>query len=89
LENLVIGISDPNTIYLIDFGLASKFKDKRGTNLFFLQKLYSVQCSVHLLTFQFLGEDIEKFYTGKFRGNFLFASRSAFKGNSRSRRDDV
>ena len=44
------------------------------------------------LTCRYLNENgthIEKIYTQKFSGNFLFASLNSCRGNNKSRRDDI
>ena len=64
-ENFLIGINDPNVIYIIDFGLCKKYRSSK-TGKHILPKL-----------------------TGKFSGNFLFASSNVIKGKESSRRDDL
>ena len=44
------------------------------------------------LSCKYLNEDnahVEKVYTQKFSGNFLFASLNSCRGNNKSRRDDI
>jgi vaccinia related kinase len=33
LDNILVGFKDPNVIYLIDFGLASKYKDENNCHI--------------------------------------------------------
>lgn len=46
LENILIGKTDPENIYLIDFGLSTSFKDHRGNHI---KKEYTEQFSGNIL----------------------------------------
>ena len=64
-ENFLIGIKDPNIIYIIDFGLCKKYRSSK-TGRHILPKM-----------------------TGRFNGNFKFASPNVIRGKESSRRDDL
>ena len=64
-ENFLIGINDPNVIYVIDFGLCKKYRSSKT------------------------GKHILPRLTGKFNGNFKYASLNVLKGKESSRRDDL
>ena len=64
LENIVIGHQDTHCIYLIDFGLASRYMDEAN-------------------------QHVKRVRTGRFAGNFLFASINHSRGFQTSRRDDI
>ena len=64
-ENFLIGINDPNIIYIIDFGLCKKYRSSKT------------------------GKHILPKMTGRFNGNFKFASPNIIRGKESSRRDDL
>ena len=64
-ENFLIGINDPNIIYIIDFGLCKKYRSSKT------------------------GKHILPKMTGRFNGNFKFASPNVIRGKESSRRDDL
>ena len=74
LENIVVGGEDNSEIYLIDYGLASRFQyDDDKDNDILLDDNFHV----------------EKVQLNKFSGTFLFASLNSCRGYSKSRRDDM
>ena len=64
-SNILIGMDDPNVLYIIDFGLCKKYRSSKT------------------------GKHILLKNTGKFTGNYKFASPNVVVGKEASRRDDL
>ena len=83
-ENFMIGLKDPNIIYVVDFGLCKKYRSsKTGKHIlpnFGLCKKYRSSKT---------GKHILPMFTKKFNGTLKYASSSVVSGKESSRKDDL